>query len=147
MAKADPAHPTHSAQHHASKFTHRQRNIALVVVALAFVMDLLDNTIVNIAIPSIQGNLGASYSAIQWLIAGYSLAFAVLLITGGRLGDVIGYKKMFLIGVGGFTVASLLSGLAWDTNVLIAARLVQGGFAALMVPQVMFTHASDVQTS
>jgi EmrB/QacA subfamily drug resistance transporter len=131
------AHPTHSAQHHASQFTHRQRNIALIVVALAFVMDLLDNTIVNIGIPSIQSNLGASYSAIQWLIAGYSLAFAVLLITGGRLGDVIGYKKMFLIGVAGFTLASLFSGIAWDTNVLIAARLVQGAFAALMVPQVM----------
>jgi EmrB/QacA subfamily drug resistance transporter len=137
MAQAETAHPTHSAQHHASQFTHRQRNIALIVVALAFVMDLLDNTIVNIAIPSIQSNLGASYSAIQWLIAGYSLAFAVLLITGGRLGDVVGYKKMFLIGVAGFTIASLLSGLAWDTNVLIAARLVQGAFAALMVPQVM----------
>jgi len=136
MANA-AAHPTHSAQHHASKFTHRQRNIALIIVALAFVMDLLDNTIVNIAIPSIQHNLGASYSAIQWLIAGYSLAFAVLLITGGRLGDVIGYKKMFLIGVAGFTLASLFSGIAWDTNVLIGARLIQGGFAALMVPQVM----------
>jgi len=140
MAHATTAaeeHPRHSAQHHASKFTHRQRNIALIIVAFAFVMDLLDNTIVNIAIPSIQHNLGASYSAIQWLIAGYSLAFAVLLITGGRLGDVIGYKKMFLIGVGGFTLASLMSGVAWNTNVLIAARLIQGGFAALMVPQVM----------
>jgi EmrB/QacA subfamily drug resistance transporter len=100
-------------------------------------MDLLDNTIVNIGIPSIQANLGASYSAIQWLIAGYSLAFAVLLITGGRLGDVVGYKKMFLIGVAGFTIASLLSGLAWTTDTLIVARLIQGGFAALMVPQVM----------
>ena len=100
-------------------------------------MDLLDNTIVNIAIPSIQSNLGASYAAIQWLVAGYSLAFAILLITGGRLGDVIGYKKMFLIGVTGFTLASLLSGIAWDINLLIGARLVQGACAALMVPQVM----------
>jgi len=130
-------HPTHSAQHHASKFTSRQRTIALVIVALAFVMDLLDTTIVNIAIPSIQSNLGASYAAIQWLIAGYSLSFAVLLITGGRMGDVFGYKKLFLLGVGGFTLASLLSGLAWNTEILIAARLLQGGMAALMVPQVM----------
>jgi EmrB/QacA subfamily drug resistance transporter len=130
-------HPTHSAQHHASKFTHRQRTIALTIVALAFVMDLLDNTIVNIAIPSIQANLGASYAAIQWLIAGYSLSFAVLLITGGRMGDVFGYKKLFMIGVGGFTLASLISGLAWNTEVLIAARLLQGSMAALMVPQVM----------
>ncbi len=62
---AEAAHPTHSAQHHASQLNHRQRNIALIVVAFAFVMDLLDNTIVNIAIPSIQTNLGASYAAIQ----------------------------------------------------------------------------------
>jgi EmrB/QacA subfamily drug resistance transporter len=130
-------YPTHSAAHHASKFTHRERNIALIIVAFAFVMDLLDNTIVNIAIPSIQHNLGASYSAIQWLVAGYSLAFAVLLITGGRLGDVVGYKKLFLLGVTGFTLASLLSGVAWDITILIGARLVQGAFAALMVPQVM----------
>jgi EmrB/QacA subfamily drug resistance transporter len=130
-------HPTHSAQHHASKFTQRQRTIALVIVALAFVMDLLDSTIVNIAVPSIQTNLGASYAAIQWLIAGYSLTFAVLLITGGRMGDVFGYKKLFLWGVGGFTLASLLSGVAWNTEVLIGARLLQGGMAALMVPQVM----------
>jgi EmrB/QacA subfamily drug resistance transporter len=130
-------HPTHSAQHHASKFTHRQRTIALVVVAMAFVMDLLDNTIVNIAIPSIRADLGASYSTIQWLIAGYALSFATLLITGGRMGDVYGYKRLFLIGVGGFTFASLLSGAAWSSEVLIIARLLQGAMAALMVPQVM----------
>jgi EmrB/QacA subfamily drug resistance transporter len=131
------AHPTNSAHHHASKFTNRQRTIALIVVALAFVMDLLDTTIVNIAIPSIQANLGASYAMIQWLIAGYSLAFATLLITGGRMGDVFGYKRLFLIGVSGFTLASLASGLAWNPEVLVAARLIQGAMAALMVPQVM----------
>ena len=130
-------HPTHSAHHHASKFTSRQRTIALIIVALAFVMDLLDNTIVNIAIPSIRDNLGASYATIQWLIAGYALSFAVLLITGGRMGDVFGYKKLFLFGVSGFTLASLLSGCAWNSEVLIIARLLQGGMAALMVPQVM----------
>jgi len=130
-------HPADSAQHHASQFTSRQRTIALVVVALAFVMDLLDNTIVNIAVPSIQANLGASYATIQWLAAGYALAFAVLLITGGRMGDVFGYKKLFLTGVAGFTIASLLSGLAWNAEVLIGARLLQGAMAALMVPQVM----------
>src|SRR5258708_7823787 len=130
-------HPKHSAQHHASKFTARQKTIALIVVALAFIMDLLDNTIVNIAIPSIQSNLGASYAAIQWLAAGYALTFAVLLITGGRMGDVFGYKKLFLFGVAGFTVASLLSGAAWNIEVLVGARLLQGAMAALMVPQVM----------
>ena len=131
------SHPTDSAHHHASQLSSRGRTIALVIVALAFVMDLLDTTILNIAIPAIQANLGASYATIQWLIAGYSLAFAVLLITGGRMGDVFGYKRMFMIGVGGFTFASLLSGAAWNSDILIIARLLQGGMAALMVPQVM----------
>jgi EmrB/QacA subfamily drug resistance transporter len=126
-----------SAQAHAATFTKKMRMIALVVVSLAFVMDLLDSTIVNIAIPSIQTNLGASYAAIQWLIAGYSLTFALLLVTGGRMGDVFGYKKIFMIGVGGFTIASLLSGIAPNPALLITARLLQGSMAALMVPQVM----------
>jgi EmrB/QacA subfamily drug resistance transporter len=130
-------HTLASAKHHAASFTARQRSFALVIVSLAFVMDLLDSTIVNIAIPSIQTNLHASYSAIQWLIAGYLLSFATLLITGGRMGDVYGYKKLFMVGVAGFTVASLLSGLAWSPGILIAARILQGAMAALMVPQVM----------
>jgi len=100
-------------------------------------MDLLDSTIVNIAIPSIRTNLGASYSAIQWIVAGYSLAFALLLVSGGRMGDVFGYKKVFMFGVAGFTLASLLSGVAPNTTTLIVARVLQGSCAALMVPQVM----------
>ena len=128
---------TLSAQEHAANFSARARTIALVIVAMAFIMDLLDNTIVNIAIPSIQSNLGASYATIQWLIAGYALTFATLLITGGRMGDVYGYKKIFMIGVSGFTLASLLCGVSWNSHMLIAARLIQGCFAALMVPQVM----------
>jgi EmrB/QacA subfamily drug resistance transporter len=126
-----------SAQDHAATFSKKMRTVALVVVCLAFVMDLLDSTIVNVAIPSIQSNLGASYAAVQWLVAGYALSFALLLVTGGRMGDVFGYKKIFMIGVGGFTAASLLSGLAWNPTALIAARLLQGSMAALMVPQVM----------
>src|SRR6478672_3829522 len=108
----------------------------MITISMAFIMDLLDNTIVNIAIPSIQSNLGASYATIQWLIAGYALSFALLLITGGRMGDVFGYKKLFMIGVGGFTLASLLCGLAVNPGMLIGARLLQGAMAALMVPQV-----------
>jgi EmrB/QacA subfamily drug resistance transporter len=127
----------HAATHHAGKFTDKQKKIALFIVAFAFVMDLLDSTIVNIAIPSIQANLGASYATIQWLIAGYALTFALLLITGGRMGDVFGYKKIFLVGVSGFTVASLLTGIAPDPTFLVVARLLQGSMAALMVPQVM----------
>lgn len=126
-----------SAQEHAASFTSKRRTIVLIVVALAFVMDLLDSTIVNIAVPSIRANLNASYSAIQWVIAGYSLAFALLLVTGGRMGDVFGYKKMFMIGVSGFTIASLLSGVSPNPDMLIVARLLQGSMSALMVPQVM----------
>lgn len=128
---------TSSAHDHAAKLTPRLRTIALVVVSLAFVMDLLDSTIVNVAIPTIQHNLGASYSGIQWIVAGYSLAFALLLVTGGRMGDVFGYKKVFLSGIAGFTIASLLSGIAPNITFLIIARLFQGAMAALMVPQVM----------
>jgi EmrB/QacA subfamily drug resistance transporter len=102
-------------------------------------MDLLDSTIVNVAIPAIQTDLGASFASIQWLVAGYLLAFATFLITGGRMGDVFGYKKIFLIGVGGFTLASLLSGFAWSPEILIFTRVLQGASAALMVPQVMST--------
>jgi EmrB/QacA subfamily drug resistance transporter len=126
-----------SAHDHVTRFSAAQKRIAMITISMAFIMDLLDNTIVNIAIPSIQHNLGASYSTIQWLIAGYALSFALLLITGGRMGDVFGYKKLFLFGVGGFTLASLFCGLAWSPEVLIVARLIQGGMAALMVPQVM----------
>jgi EmrB/QacA subfamily drug resistance transporter len=126
-----------SAQEHSAGFTDKQRKIALVVVAMGFVMDLLDNTIVNVAIPTIQANLGASYATIQWLLAGYSLTFALMLITGGRMGDVFGYKKLFMIGVGGFTLASLLCGVAANPLMLVIARLLQGSMAALMVPQVM----------
>jgi EmrB/QacA subfamily drug resistance transporter len=133
MAQTKPL----SAQEHAASFSSKMRNVALAIVALAFVMDLLDSTIVNVAIPTIRDNLGASYAAIQWVVAGYALTFATLLVTGGRMGDVYGYKKVFLGGVAGFTAASLLSGLSANPGMLIAARLLQGACAALMVPQVM----------
>jgi EmrB/QacA subfamily drug resistance transporter len=119
--------------------TRRGRTIAMWVVLLAFFMDLLDTTIVNVAIPSIQASLGTSYSSIQWIIAGYSLTFAVFLITGGRLGDIFGYKPLFLIGMAGFILASAASGFASTTGMLIGARLVQGFFAAMMVPQILST--------
>ncbi|MCX4750816.1 MFS transporter [Kitasatospora sp. NBC_01287] len=115
----------------------RRRWIALAIVMTASFMDLVDVTIVNIAVPSIQRNLGASFSAIQWVTGGYALAFAIGLITGGRLGDVYGRKRIFLLGIGGFTVASALCGLASDPGILVATRVLQGGTAALMVPQVL----------
>lgn len=100
-------------------------------------MDLVDVTIVNIAIPSIERDMGASFGAIQWITAGYALAFAAGLITGGRLGDIYGRKRLFLIGITGFTLASALCGFAADENMLVASRLLQGATAAMMVPQVL----------
>nr|WSX76342.1 MFS transporter [Streptomyces sp. NBC_00899] len=117
--------------------TERRRWIALAVVMTASFMDLVDATIVNIAVPSIQRDTGAGFSAVQWITAGYALAFAVGLITGGRLGDIYGRKRVFLIGTAGFTVASLLCGVAADPQMLVATRLLQGAAAALMVPQVL----------
>ncbi|MGP3923911.1 MFS transporter [Streptomyces sp. 8N616] len=120
-----------------SAATDRRRWIALAVLLTASFMDLVDATIVNIAIPGIQRGIGASFSAVQWITAGYALAFAVGLITGGRLGDIFGRKRVFLLGIGGFTLASLLCGIAADPGMLVASRVLQGAMAALMVPQVL----------
>lgn len=114
-----------------------QRKKALIVVLFAAFMDLLDSTIVNIAIPPIQRDLGASYAAVQWVVAAYLLSFAVLLILGGRLGDMFGRKKLFLAGVAAFTVTSALCGMAQSPDMLIASRALQGASAAMMVPQVL----------
>jgi EmrB/QacA subfamily drug resistance transporter len=107
----------------------------LAVVLMAECMDLLDGTVVNIAAPAIHRDLGTSTTALQWIVGGYALAIAVCLITGGRLGDIYGRRRMFLIGAAGFTAASVLCGAAPSTGVLIAARLLQGGFGAFMLPQ------------
>ncbi|MFE0465084.1 MFS transporter, partial [Kitasatospora sp. NPDC058965] len=115
----------------------RRRWIALAIVMTASFMDLVDVTIVNVAVPSIQRDLHATFSSVQWVTAGYALAFAIGLITGGRLGDIHGRKRVFLLGIGGFTLASALCGLASGPGVLVATRLLQGGTAALMVPQVL----------
>ncbi|MFP3991496.1 MFS transporter [Streptomyces sp. E11-3] len=114
-----------------------RRWLALIVLLVALFMDLLDVTIVNVALPSIQSDLGGGYSAIQWVTAGYALAFALLLITGGRLGDIFGRKRVFMLGVAGFTLASLFCGIAQEPWQLSVARVLQGAFAAIMVPQVL----------
>ncbi|MBW5483939.1 MFS transporter [Streptomyces bambusae] len=115
----------------------RRRWLALAIVMTAAFMDLVDVTIVNIAIPSMRADLDASTSAIQWITAGYALAFAAGLITGGRLGDIYGRKRLFLVGIAGFTAASLLCGIAANPGMLVASRLLQGSMAAMMVPQVL----------
>ncbi|SOB81326.1 MFS transporter [Streptomyces sp. 1331.2] len=110
--------------------------IALAVVLTAAFMQLIDVSIVNVAVAAIQNGLGASYSQIQWVLAGYTLAFAVLLMAGGRLGDRAGRKRIFLVGMIAFTAASLLCGAAGSAELLVVARLLQGLAAALMYPQV-----------
>ncbi|MDG4858241.1 MFS transporter [Streptomyces sp. T-3] len=121
----------------------RRRWFALAVVMTASFMDLVDVTIVNVAIPTIRADEGASLSHIQWITAGYALAFAAGLITGGRLGDIYGRKKLFLIGIAGFTLASALCGFAANPDMLVASRILQGATASLMVPQVLsIVHAT-----
>jgi EmrB/QacA subfamily drug resistance transporter len=107
----------------------------LAVVLAAECMDLIDSTVVNVAAPQIARDFHASSTSLQWIVGGYPLAIAVGLIIGGRLGDLVGRKTMFLLGSVGFVGASILCGLAPNTNVLIIARLIQGAFSAMMLPQ------------
>jgi EmrB/QacA subfamily drug resistance transporter len=109
----------------------------LVTLSLGFFMTLLDLTIVNIAIPSMITALGASLDEILWVVNAYVLVLAVLLITAGRLGDLRGQRKLFMVGVTVFTVASLACGLAPNPTTLIAFRAIQGIGAALLMPQTM----------
>jgi EmrB/QacA subfamily drug resistance transporter len=111
-----------------------RRWTALIFIALAQLMVALDATIVSIALPSAQAALHASDADRQWVITAYTLAFGGLLLLGGRIADRIGRKRTFLIGLLGFAVASTLGGLAPDFGVLVAARAVQGAFAALLTP-------------
>lgn len=113
----------------------RRSWLVLFTVLAASMMDLLDATIVNVAAPSISRSLDASAASLQWIITSYTLTFSVMLITGGRLGDVAGRKNVFVAGLGGFIAASALCSLAQSPAMLIGSRVVQGGFAALMVPQ------------
>jgi EmrB/QacA subfamily drug resistance transporter len=119
--------------------TTAQRNplrwIVFAVVFAANLMDLFDSTIVNVAGPSIHLDLGGGSSTLQWLSAGYTLAFAVLLIAGARLGDILGRRRLFLVGSAGFTLFSAACAVAPNIDVLIALRALQGAFGALMIPQ------------
>src|ERR1017187_2989041 len=117
-----------------SRLTTRLRLI-LAIVLIADVLDLMDSTITNIAAPTIVRDIGGGDSLIKWLGASYAQAMGVLLVVGGRLGDRYGKRRMFLIGIAGFTVASVVCGLSVDPAMLIAGRLVQGGFGALLIPQ------------
>ena len=108
--------------------------LTLLAVALATFMTYLDNNIVNVAMPAIQQDLHLSISGLEWVVSSYILVFASLLLAGGRLADVFGRKRLFLIGLGIFTVASLAAGLAGDVTTLVISRSLQGLGAALVTP-------------
>jgi EmrB/QacA subfamily drug resistance transporter len=125
MTVADPVPPVH-----------RWRWLAFAAALAASVMDLLDSTIAQVAAPSIRSDLGGSYADLEWISAAYTLAMAVGLLTGGRLGDLYGRKRMLLIGISGFVVASVACASATSPAELIGARSAQGALGALMLPQV-----------
>jgi EmrB/QacA subfamily drug resistance transporter len=109
----------------------------LGLVLLADAVDVIDATVTNIAAPTIASELGGGESLIKWLGPAYMLAMGVLLVVGGRLGDKFGQRRLFLIGMGGFTLASAVAGFAPDPTLLITARVAQGAFGALLIPQGM----------
>mgnify|MGYP002138755042 CR=1 FL=1 len=108
-----------------------QKNLALVTLIVAIVLEIVDLTIVNTALPAIKADLGATAEAAQWIVAGYALSFALFLMAGGRLGDSYGYRRMFLLGVAGFTLSSIGCGMSQTAEQLVAARLMQGATGAI----------------
>jgi EmrB/QacA subfamily drug resistance transporter len=114
--------------------TDNRRWWALGAVALATFMTYLDNNVVNVALPTIQRDLGLSISGLEWIVSGYILVFAGLMLAGGRLADVFGRRRIFMIGLAVFTVSSFAAGMATDGTMLIAARAVQGVGAAFLTP-------------
>jgi EmrB/QacA subfamily drug resistance transporter len=106
----------------------------LAAVAFGLFMIMLDNTVVNVALPSIQRSLGLKISELEWVVTGYALTFGAFMLTGGKLADLLGRRRMFVVGLVVFTVSSLACGLAGSAGVLIAARVIQGLGAALMNP-------------
>src|SRR5206468_11572828 len=106
----------------------------LGALCFALFMIMLDNTVVNVALPAIRADLGISVSELEWTVAAYALTFASLLLTGGKLGDLLGRRRIFIIGLSVFTLSSLACGLSSSAPELISARAVQGIGAALMMP-------------
>ncbi|MFD8528376.1 MFS transporter [Streptosporangium canum] len=114
-----------------------RRGLLLLVVGLAGFVTTLDNTVVTVALPTLQAELGASLAALEWVVTGYVLTFAGLMLAGGRLADVYGRRRVLVAGLAVFTAASLAAGLATSAGVLVAARLVQGCGAALILPAML----------
>src|SRR5215468_3568363 len=135
MATIAPAGPSRAAV----SGRYPRRWLAAVVMMIAVLMDMIDVTIVNVALPTIRHDLGASATQLEWMVSAYMLAFAAALIIAGSLGDLVGRKRLFLIGIAVFGLASLCAGLAQTPGELIAARVVQGAAAAVMTPQLLAT--------
>src|SRR5919112_5367540 len=114
---------------------YRWRWVVLAIVLVAEIMDLLDSTVITIAAPTVRDSLGGGTSTMQWWAAGYTLAFGVFMIVGGRLGDAFGRRRIFVVGITGFTLASAACALAPSPDALIATRVLQGAFGALLIPQ------------
>jgi MFS family permease len=111
-----------------------RRWLALALLGTAFFMVILDSTIVYVALPLIQDDLGFSTRSVQWVMSAYLLCFGGLLLLGGRTADLLGRRRVFMVGVALFGASSLICGLAWSEGALIAARVVQGASAAIMAP-------------
>src|SRR3954452_21080595 len=112
----------------------RRRWIALAVIVTAQFMVVLDVAIVNVALPTIKDDLHFSQESLQWVVTAYSILFGGALLLGGRMADLLGRRRLFVVGLGLFTIASLLDGLAWSEGSLIAFRTAQGLGAALVSP-------------
>jgi MFS family permease len=124
----------------------RSRWFALIVLCLGSLMIVLDSTIVNVALPSIKKDLGFTQTSLAWVVNGYLLTFGGFLLLGGRLGDLLGHRRLFIGGIALFTVASLACGSATTQGTLIAARVVQG-FGGAVVSAVALSQATSSQAN
>ena len=127
-----PAIPTHNERDIHQDTARSRLRLALILVASFMVV--LDFTIVNIALPSMERDFGVTTSVVQWVVTGYAIAFSGLLILGGRAADMLGRRRIFIVGLVVFSLASLAGGLAGDPVLLVASRIVQGAGAALVAP-------------
>lgn len=137
--------PTSAARHDRPAASADRRWMTLVVVAVAQLMVVLDATIVNIALPSVQHSLGFPNSDRQWVVTAYALAFGSLLLLGGRIGDMFSRKWVFITGLTGFSVASAIGGAAGSFGMLVTARTLQGAFAAILAPAALGTLVTTFQ--
>ncbi|HET6292872.1 MAG TPA: MFS transporter [Kribbella sp.] len=136
VIKADPPEPA-AVDAAAPTHGHRNLGIALALISMAQLMVVLDGTIVNIALPHIQTDLGFSNASLPWVVNAYALAFGGLLLLGGRIGDILGRRKVFIFGVVLFGVASFIGGIAQNETVLLASRILQGLAAAAASPNAL----------